>query len=142
MLGPVGQRGIESDSTRQLERRYHAFDVLDDQVREKTLGRRQRVADLGGDHRFQGHLVDHFFQRGREVFDDDDGSRAGVRQLMLELARGIERIDVDRHHAGSQDANQSDRVLQQVGHHDRNAIALGKAQLVLEISRKAGRALV
>jgi hypothetical protein len=47
----------------------------------------------------------------------------GVDQLVLEFAGGVHRIDVDDAQAGAQRAEYRDRVLQAVGHHDRDAIA-------------------
>ena len=64
------------------------------------------------------------WQRVGEVLDDDDDLGAGVVQLVLELARGVQRIDVDDRAAGAQDAEQAHRVLQDVGHHQRDARAL------------------
>ena len=67
-------------------------------------------------------------QRAGEVLEDDDRLGAGVLQLVLELARRVQRIDVHDRHAGAQDAEQRDRVLQQVGRHDRDALALRHAR--------------
>ena len=47
---------------------------------------------------------------------------------MLELARRVQRIDVDQHVAGPQDAGHGHRVLRHVGHHHGHAVALGQAQ--------------
>ena len=43
-------------------------------------------------------------QRGGEVLEDDDRLGAGILELVLELARRVERIDVHHRHAGAQDA--------------------------------------
>ena len=47
------------------------------------------------------------------------GARVG--ELVLELARGVQRIDVDDHIAGAQDGGDGHQVLRQVGHHHRHA---------------------
>ncbi len=77
-------------------------------------------------------LREHLLQRAGEILEDDDRLGAGVLQLVLELARRVQRIDVDHRHAGAQDAEQRHRVLQQVGRHDGDAIALGHARQPLQ----------
>ena len=72
-------------------------------------------------------VLEDLLQRGREVLHDHDGFGAGVLELMLQLAWRVERIHVDHDHARAQDAENGDRVLQQVGHHHRHAVALGEA---------------
>ncbi len=81
-------------------------------------------------------VVDHFFQGMGKVGDDDNGLGTGVFELMLQLARGVERVDVDHYHAGTQDAEHGDGILQQVRHHHRDPIALLQLQLVLQIGSK------
>ncbi len=68
--------------------------------------------------------LDHLGERVREVLEDHDRFRAGIGQLMLELARGVERIRVDDGQPGAQRAVQRDRVLQDVRQHDRDPVAL------------------
>ena len=80
-------------------------------------------------------LADDLLHRVREVLDDDDHLGARVVQLVLELARRVERIDVDHRAAGAQDAEQAHRVLQDVGHHQRDARAL-LAALRLQPARR------
>lgn len=81
-------------------------------------------------------VVDHFFQGMSKVGDDDDGLGAGVLELMFQLARGVERVDVDHYHAGTQDAEHRDGVLQQVGHHHGDPVTLTELELVLQVGGK------
>ena len=60
---------------------------------------------------------------------------------MLELARGVERIDVHHRIAGAQHGGGRDRILQHVRHHQRDAGALLQA-LALQIGAERGRHLV
>jgi hypothetical protein len=81
----------------------------------------------------QHHVLDRrggdaLLQRVGEVLDDDDGLGAGVLQLVLQLARRVQRVDVHHHEAGAQDGGHGHRVLRHVGHHDGDAVALGQAQ--------------
>ncbi|CAH0321456.1 hypothetical protein SRABI106_04386 [Rahnella aquatilis] len=60
---------------------------------------------------------------------------------MLEFTRRIQRIDVDYHHAGAQYAKQGNRVLQQIRHHQGNAVALPEPKLILQIGGVSTAAL-
>ena len=60
---------------------------------------------------------------------------------MLQLARGVERIGVDRHQPRLQDAEKRNRVLQQVGQHNRHALAARQLQDVLQIGSEIFRQL-
>jgi hypothetical protein len=74
----------------------------------------------------------------REVLDDHDHLGARIVQLVLQLARGVERVDVHHCAAGAQDPEQAHRVLQDVGHHQRDACALGAAD-ALQVRAERGR---
>ena len=54
---------------------FHAFDHRVDQQR---MGEIQQVADFSGDNGLDAGFVHHFFQRGGEIGEDDDGFRAGI----------------------------------------------------------------
>ena len=82
-------------------------------------------------------LRDHFLHRLREILDDDDQFGARIGQLVLELARRVERVDVDHRAAGAEGPEQADRVLQDVGHHQRDARAL-LAAVRLQIDAERG----
>jgi hypothetical protein len=58
---------------------------------------------------------------------------------VLELARRVQRIDVHHDHARAQDAEQRDRVLQQVRHHDGDALALRHAGQALQEGGEGAR---
>ncbi len=51
-----------------------------------------------------GVLPSTLLQDIGEVLDDDDGPGAGILQLVLQLARRVQRIDVHHRHSGAQDA--------------------------------------
>ena len=72
-------------------------------------------------------LRDHLLHGGGEILQHDDRLGAGILELMLELARGVERIDVDHRIAGAQHGRDRDRILQHVRHHQRDARALLQA---------------
>ena len=81
--------------------------------------------------------ADDLLHGAREILDDDDHLRAGVGELVLELARRVQRIDVDHRAAGAQRAEQAHRILQDVGHHQRDARAL-RAAVRLQIGAERG----
>jgi hypothetical protein len=74
-------------------------------------------------------------------FQHDDGFSTGILELMFELARGVERIDVDDRITGAEHRGCRDRILQDVWHHQRDARTLFKA-LALEIGGERERHLV
>ena len=77
-------------------------------------------------------MRDHFLQHMREVLDDHDDGGAGIAELMLELARGVQRIGIDDGEAGAQRAVNGDGVLQGVRHHHGDAIAFLEAAARLQ----------
>ena len=80
-----------------------------------------------------GFFSQHLLQRVGEVLQHHDDLGARIVQLVLELARGVLRVDVDHRVAGAQRAEQGHRVLQQVGHHDRHPVALAQPQRLLQV---------
>ena len=84
---------------------------------------------------------DHLLHGGGKVLQHDHGFRAGILQLVLELARRVERIDVDHRIAGAQHGRGRDRILQHVRHHQRDAGALLQA-LALQEGGQGQRHLV
>ena len=122
-LAAVHQRVGQADRAGHRVRRHHLLHAPDHQVDEHAL-QAEQLADRRDDRLAHLGLADHFLQHVREVLDDDDDLGAGVDELMLELARRVERIDVDHRAAGPQDAEQAHRILQDVRHHQRDARAL------------------
>ncbi len=136
LITPFGQRLAHSGSVRQVVFGYQLLDVFHHEVDQGALGQTQVVTHAGQDDVLDRGVVDHFFQGMGEVGDDNDGLGAGVLELVLQLTRGIERVDVDHYHAGTQDAKHGDGVLQQVRHHHRDPIPLLQLQLVLQVGSK------
>ena len=118
----------------QMVFRHHLFDIFHDEVHQRSLYRPELVAEARQDNVLHRRFRHHLLQRMREVRDDNDGAGAAVVELVLELARRIERINVDHHHAGAQHAEQRHRILQQIRHHQRDAIAFFQAQPGLQVS--------
>jgi hypothetical protein len=72
-------------------------------------------------------MRDHLLQHVREVLQYHDHRGAGVHELVLELARGVKRVGIDDGTARTQCAMHGDGVLQDVGHHDGDAVALSES---------------
>ena len=126
---------VEFGRARDLPVGHRMLHVAHHRVREEFLDHREQVADLGRD---DGHLparvlLEHLLQRVREVLQHHDGRGARVQELVLQLGRGVLRVDVHHHQAGPQHAEQGHRVLQQVGHHDRHPVALAQPQGLLQV---------
>jgi hypothetical protein len=106
--------------------------VLQDEVHDERLREAQQVAELRRDDGLHAGLPDDLLERVGEVLEDHDRFRSRVVELVLELARRVERVAVDDHHPGAQHAEERDRVLQRVGHHERDARALLEAGAILQ----------
>ena len=131
-----GERVGEPHRARQAERRDHLLHAPEHEVDDDAL-EPQELADAGEDHPADLRLAEHFRHGAREVLDDDDDLGAGVDELVLELARGVERVDVDDGAAGAQRAEEAHRILQDVGHHQRHARAL-RAAVLLQVGAERG----
>jgi hypothetical protein len=120
------QHVVEALRVRQLEGRHHLLHVAHHEVDDRALHPEQ-VAQRRHHHVLHGRARQYLFERVGEVLQDHDHLGAGVLQLVLELARRVEGIDVHHRVARTQRAEEHDRVLQAVGHHDRDARALAVA---------------
>ena len=74
--------------------------------------------DAGHDDVANGGRCHDLAKYVRDIFQDDECLGTAVTQLVLKLARGVERIDVDHHHAGAQHADHRDGELRHIGQHD------------------------
>jgi hypothetical protein len=101
----------------------------------------QQLADRRDDDAAQLGPRDDLLRDVREVLDDDEDLGARIRQLVLELARRVERIDVHHRAPGAQDAEQAHRVLEDVGHHQRDARAFDATVRLEERTERAESAL-
>ena len=133
-----GGNGIgEADRTRQRVGGHHLLHVPQHEIDEDAL-EAQQLADRRHHDVLHLGLADHGGHGIREILDADQNLGAGVTQLMLELARRIQRIDVDHGAPHSQRAEQCHRVLQDVGHHQRNARALHAPEALQPCAERAG----
>ena len=130
------QRAAEGDSIRQVVFWYQTFDVFNDKVDQRPFGGGELIAHARQDDVLHLGFVDHFFQGMGKVRNNDNRHRPAVVQLMFKLARRVKRVNVDHNHPGTQDAKQRHRVLQQVRHHQRDAIPFLQPKSFLQISRK------
>ena len=139
-LLPWRERFLERDRAGQLVRRHHLLHLAHHQVDDHAL-HAEHLAERGHDHVLDRRAAAHLLQHVAEVLQHHDRLGAGILQLVLELARRVERIDVHHRAAGAQDAEHRDRVLQAVRHHDRHARAFGEAAR-LQPGAEVARALV
>ena len=91
---------------------------------------------------FSWVLAEDLGHRGRHAAEDDDDLDARVVELVLQLARRVQRVDVHLRRAGADDAEKGDREGQQVGRHHRDAVALLHAELVLQVGGEVARQAV
>ena len=128
-------RVVEQDRARNRVGRHHLLHAPHHQIDDHAL-EAEHVAHAADDDVLDRGLRQHLLHGGREVLQNDDRLGAGILELMLELARGVERIDVHHRIAGAQHGGGRYRILQHVRHHQRDARALLQA-LALQIGRRA-----
>ena len=110
--------------------------MADHEVDDLALGEGKHVAGARQNEARAARSRDGLLERAGEVFDDDDRLGAGVLERMMNLARRIERVDVHDRHARAQDAENGNNVLQEIGHHDGDAVAWLQFRERLQIGRK------
>ncbi|MNV46495.1 hypothetical protein D3C71_1383290 [compost metagenome] len=121
------QRVSQPDGAGQRPGRHHAFDAADHEVDEAAFHRAQHFSDGGHQHALDCRAGQGLLQGGREIVGDHDGARSRVGQLVFKFVRRVERVAVDHDASGAQRAEQADRVLQQIGHHQGDAVAAAQA---------------
>lgn len=134
VLRAAGQRLAEADRVIDTPPRNHAPDVFDGGVHNAPRYGRKEIADLCRDHVREADPGQRLLECVREVLEHDDRFRAGIAELLLEFARGVEGIDVHDHEARAQNAEEGNRVLQDVRQHDGDAFALAQSQSFLKKS--------
>ena len=125
--GPLERRGSGHRPRGNLLAHMAQHEIDDEAARHP-----EEIADARDQHMFERGTRQHLLQHVRKVLDDDDCFRSGVLQLMLELAGGIEWVGVDDGHARPQHAEQRDWILQDIGHHQGNAIARQQTRFALQ----------
>ncbi len=134
-----GQRAIEPHGVGQTKGGNGAPDVAHRRIDQRALDAAQLIASAGDDDEFERRPVGRLLDRGGEVLENDDRLRAGIGELVFELARRIERVAVDDHIARAQRAERGDRILQQVRRHQRDAGAPRQAGDVFEVACESAR---
>jgi hypothetical protein len=134
------ERFGQAHRSRQTPARNHLLHVAQHEVDQDAF-QSEHLADAGDDDLFDRGLPDHFLHRIREVLDDDDHLRAAVGQLVLELPRRIQRIGVHDGATRTQDAEETHRVLKNVGHHERDARAFPEPAPLQERSERGRQAV-
>ncbi|MNG90989.1 hypothetical protein D3C79_498960 [compost metagenome] len=99
---PTLQSATERNRGRQVVFRHQSLNVFHHEVNQRAFGGGELIAHTRQDHMFYLGIEHHFFQRMGKVGDDYDGAGAAVIQLVFQLARRIQRVNVYHHHAGAQ----------------------------------------
>ena len=131
---------VEAHGRGQLVGRHHLLDLAHHEVDQGSLETAHAVPH-GGQHDVTHiGLRQTLLQRVGKVLDDEDRLGTGVLELVLQFACRVKRVDVDQHQPGTQDGGHGNRILQDVGHHHRHAIARLHARQLLQIGgqRTAG----
>ncbi len=124
---PGVERLGELDVPRQRIRGHHLLQPAHREIDDRALREPEHFAKGRYDNLPDGRAPDDLLQRGSEILEDHDRFGTRVLELVLQLARRVQRIDVHDDVTGAQHARQCDRVLHHVRHHDRDARAPGQA---------------
>jgi hypothetical protein len=119
-------RILQRHRARQVEGLDHLLDLARDEIDDRALEAHQ-VAGGGDDDGLELEVGLRLFDDMREVLDHHERARAGIVDLVGQLARRVERIDVDDGEATEQRPEDRRRIGQDVGHHQGDAVALLQA---------------
>ena len=106
---------------RKAEFRHHLAHMANGEVGRSAAPETEHVADRRQHHVLDLRAFKRLFQRAREILENDTHRRAGILELVLQLARRVQRVDVHEDKARTQDGSNRHQVLRHVRHHDRNA---------------------
>ncbi len=119
---PFGEHGLERDRGRQVVWLHRLLHVARDEVHDRALETHE-VARRDDHDLVEAQLRQRLLDRVAEILEHEEDAGAGIAQLMDELARRVERVDVDDRVAGGEDAVQDRRIGHHVRQHDRDAVA-------------------
>ena len=139
MPSAIPQHVLERHGLGQAVRRHHLFHMLDRGVDQQPLERRQHVADTRLDEDLDTRIGYDLLYQLAEGIQVYQRPCTGILELVAHLPRGVQRVGVDHDQPGTQGTEDSNRVLQQVGHLYRDAIAGLQVSVVLQPGRESRR---
>src|SRR5271156_5412703 len=90
--------------------------MTQDDIDDRPSREAQLVARAGDDNSPDRRSVDRLFERPSEVLQYDDRFRPRIEELMVELARGVQRVAVDDDVARAEGPEHRDWILHEVRH--------------------------
>ena len=125
---PTCQGLVETHRRGQLKGGHHLLDVTHHLVHQQAFEPAELVPHGAQHHMLHRRVGQALLQHRAKVFNDDNGLGARILELVLQLARGVERVDVDHHKPRSQHRGHRNGVLQHVGQHDGDPVASHQPQ--------------
>ena len=138
-FGAAIQRIKQGQGAGDFPGRNHLLDVLDDEIDQPAFRHRQQIADLRADDVLDRRVGQDLLKRPGKILEDDDRLGARILQLDFQFPRRVQRIDIHHRQSGAQDAEQDDRILQEVGQHDRDPLTLDHAGQCLQVRGEVAR---
>ena len=138
---PLGDGLGVAHRARQAKSRNGLAHVAQHKVHHRAAHPAQALAHAGEDDVLHLGLRQAGLHRVGKVFHHHQRPGARVIELVLQLARGVERIDIHHHHARAQHGGHRFGVLGHVGHHHRHAVALFQSARLQKGRQRAALAL-
>src|SRR3974390_318589 len=113
----VTQCGAERDGACNMPARHHPLDETHDEVSCRSFREGEQIAEFSDDDVFDRSTGNDLSKGRSEILQDNDCFCAGVFQLILQLARSIERIAIYDRVTCAQRAKEGYRVLQDIRNH-------------------------
>ncbi len=132
------QRLAQPHRARYVVRRHHLLQVARAGVDQQAARERVQVRELRDHDVADAGVREHRRGVRRHVRQQHQRRRARVLELVLHLARGVERVGVHDDQPGAQRPQAHHRVLHQVRHLDRDAIPGLQVRVMLQ-PRREGR---
>ena len=130
--GAGTQNGRQLVGLGQIERRHHLFDMLDHGIHQRALDWRVHIRDFGNNHVLDASVWQHLLGVLGHVRENHQRLGSGIVELMFHFPRGIKRVGIHYNQASSHCAKHNDRVLADVRHLHRDAVARFQVCLVLQ----------
>ena len=123
-------------STRNVERRNHLLQVLHRGIHQGTLDGGMHIGNLGHDHVLDAGMGQHLLRVVRHISQNNQCLCARIVKLVLHLTSGVQGVGVHHNQTSAHGPEHNHRILGNVRHLHRNAVARFQVGFVLQPGRE------